>query len=82
MESLGFLVAERFIDIDLVDKTPGFFVITSWDKLKTVIRDIRKMQPDPFLNEYYQWLAERLNERMQLNQRKPFYEEGNIRLSS
>src|SRR6266700_2857781 len=28
MESLGMLVAERFIDIDLVDKTLGSFVTT------------------------------------------------------
>src|SRR5271169_4546165 len=30
MESLGTLVAERLINIDLVDKTLGSFVKTSW----------------------------------------------------
>jgi len=74
MESLGILVAERFINIDLVDKTLGLFVITSWDKFKTVILDIREKLPDPFLSEYFQWLAERLGERMRMNPRKPFHE--------
>src|SRR5260221_10957448 len=31
MESLGILVAERLINIDLVDKTLGSFVTTSWE---------------------------------------------------
>ncbi len=74
MESLGLLVAERFINIDLVDKTLGSFVTNSWDKFKIVISNIRENQPDPFLNEYYQWLAERLARRMELKPRKPFNE--------
>ena len=75
MESLGFLVAERFISIDLVDKTLGSFVTNSWEKFKTVILNIRTTQPDPFLSEYFQWLAERLSKRMQEKPRKPFNEE-------
>ena len=74
MESLGILVAERFIDITLVDKTLGSFVTTSWDKLKKVILDMRAKLPDLFLCEYFQWLEERLDERMQKNPRKPFHE--------
>src|SRR5215471_10681321 len=34
MESLGILVAEQLIDIDLVDKTLGAFVTGSWFKYK------------------------------------------------
>jgi hypothetical protein len=74
MESLGILVAERFININLVDKTLGSFVTSSWEKFKTVILDIREKQSDPFLSEYFQWLAERLQTRMQMNPRKPFHE--------
>jgi hypothetical protein len=73
MESLGILVAEKFINIDLVDKTLGSFVTTSWDKFKIVILDIRVKQPDPYLSEYFQWLAECLDERMRMNPRKPFH---------
>jgi hypothetical protein len=74
MESLGILVAERLINIDLVDKTLGSFVVTAWDKYKVLFFDIRVKQPDPFLGEYFQWLAEKLGGRMKMNPRKPFHE--------
>jgi hypothetical protein len=73
MESLGILVAERLINIDLVDKTLGSFVTTSWEKYKDMFLDIREKQPDPFLGEYFQWLAEQIGERMKINPREPFY---------
>lgn len=72
METLGMLVAERLIDIDLVDKTLGSFVTTSWEKYKVLFTDIRVNQPDPFLGEYYQWLAECIERRMRENPRQPF----------
>jgi hypothetical protein len=74
MESLGILVAEKFINIDLVDKTLGSYVSTSWEKYKTMILSIREEQTDPFLGEYFQWLAERIEERMRENPRRPFFE--------
>ena len=73
MESLGILVAERLINIDLVDKTIGSLVSIAWEKYKVMIQDSRKKRPDPFLCEYFQWLAERIDERMLNNPRKPFY---------
>src|SRR6202007_1427380 len=63
MESIGILVAEKFITIELVDKTLGMFVVSSWERFKSLIMNIREQQPDPFLSEYFQWLAERLQER-------------------
>jgi len=72
MEMLGILVAEKFIDIDLVDKTIGSFVFTAWEKYKKMAFSQREV--DPFLNEYFQWLAERISERMAKNPRKPFHE--------
>ncbi len=76
MESLGMLVAEGLIDIDLVDKTLGSFVSNSWQKLKMAYSDIRVKSNDPFLSEYFQWLAERIDKRMSQSPRKPFYETG------
>jgi hypothetical protein len=75
MESLGILVAEGLINIDLVDKTLGSFVVTAWGKYKLLYKDIRENQPDPFLGEYFQWLAEKINKRMIEKPRKPFHEE-------
>jgi hypothetical protein len=73
MESLGILVAERLINIDLVDKTIGSLVSIAWGKYQVMIQDSRKKRPDPFLCEYFQWLAERIDERMRDAPRKPFY---------
>lgn len=73
MESLGMMVAEGIIKMDLVDKTLGSFVTTAWNKCEAMFLDIRQQQPDPFLAEYYQWLAEAIDERMKKNPRKPFH---------
>jgi len=74
MESLGILVAEKLINIDLVDKTLGSFVTTSWQKYKKMFLDTREKLPDPFLGEYFQWLAEQIEDRMRKNPRMPFYQ--------
>jgi len=74
MEMLGMLVAERIIDIDLVEKTLGSFVSTSWERFKPFALALRAT--DPFLNEYFQWLAERISERMSRHPRRPFHEIG------
>jgi hypothetical protein len=77
MESIGILVAEKFIDIDLLDKTLGVFVVNAWKKYKSMYLDMRKKLSDPFLGEYFQWLAERIHERMRDNPRKPFNKNNN-----
>ncbi len=76
METLGILVAERFITLDIVDKTLGSFVVTSWKKYKPMILDMRDTQQDPFASEYFQWLADRIDERMRDHPRRPFHERG------
>src|SRR5207249_2765146 len=73
MESLGIHVAESLIDLDLVDKTIGSTVSTTWEKYKPMFLDMRVKLPDPYLGEYFQWLAERIDERLKTNPREPFY---------
>ena len=77
MESIGILVAEKFIVIDLLDKTLGVFVANAWEKYKPMYLDMREKLPDPFLGEYFQWLAERVRERMRDNPHQPFYKNNN-----
>ncbi|MGA9133159.1 MAG: hypothetical protein WB384_14220 [Candidatus Sulfotelmatobacter sp.] len=74
METLGILVAEKYIDIDLVDKTLGSFVSTSWKRYEKLFAMMREAIPDPFLGEYFQWLSELIAKRMADHPRKPFYE--------
>ncbi len=78
MEGLGLLVAERLISTDLVDKTLGSFVTNSWEKYEPLFTDIRVNQPDPFLGEYFQWLAELIDDRMKNSPRQPFYKNTKV----
>ena len=73
MESLGMLVYEKYIDLDLVDKTLGNFVSNTWKKFEPFFIDMRKRVPDPYLAEYFQWLAERIDEKMKTESRVPYY---------
>lgn len=73
MESLGLLVAEGMIDIDLIEKTLGNFVSGTWEKFRPVITDMREKNNDPFLCEYFQWLAEQVDRRMREKPRRPFF---------
>lgn len=74
MESIGILLADAIIDFDLVDKTLGSFVITTWEKCKSVLFDLREQTSDPYLSEYFQWMAEQIDKRMKENPRKPFFQ--------
>jgi len=76
MESLGILVADGLINLDLVDKTLGSFVTTAWEKYRPVFLDMREKSADRFLGEYFQWLAELIDERMRENPRQPAYISG------
>lgn len=72
METLGILVAEKLINMDMVDKTLGSFVTSSWEKYKPMVYDTRKS--DPYLAEYFEWLAMCVSKRMKESPRRPFYE--------
>ena len=74
MESLGILLADQLIDIDLLDKTLGSFITTTWEKFKPIFLELRETNPDPYLGEYFQWMAEQIDKRMKENPRKPFYQ--------
>jgi hypothetical protein len=73
MESLGILVADKVIDLGLVDKILGSFVTIAWEKYKPVFTDMRVKMEDPYLGEYFQWLAELIAKRLKDNPREPFF---------
>ncbi|MFI5202077.1 MAG: hypothetical protein ACHQNE_06795 [Candidatus Kapaibacterium sp.] len=77
MESIGMLVYERYIDLDLIDKTIGSLVSTMWEKYKPMFEDMRIKNPDPYLGEYFQWLAERVADRLDNHPREPYYKNPN-----
>jgi len=71
MEMLGLMVYDGMIELDLVERTLGDYVAYSWQKYKSLIYDRRK--EDPYLNEYFEWLAIRLDDYMRANPRAPAY---------
>ena len=73
MESLGMLVSDGVINLDLVEKTLGSFVTSAWDKYRTLFLDMREKTDDPFMAEYFQSLAELLEKRMRDTPRPPAY---------
>ncbi len=62
------------IELGLVERTLGDYVSYSWEKYKAFTTDGRTA--DPYLNEYFEWLAHRLDEYMRTNQRAPAYVSG------
>jgi hypothetical protein len=74
MESLGIHVSENFINIGLVDKSFGSAVTGAWKRLEPLTLNARRNLPDPFLNEYFQWLAEHMQQEVKKADRKPFYQ--------
>jgi hypothetical protein len=73
MESLGITLSEGMIDIDLVDKTLGSFVSTVWKKFQPLIESMRIELGDPYLSEYFQWIAGLIDKRLKEKPRKPFF---------
>jgi len=52
MESLGLLVVDGVIDLTLVEKTLGSFVITAWERYKPIFTEIRQTTNDPYLEHF------------------------------
>ena len=74
MESIGILLGDAVLDFDLVDKTLGSFVTTTWEKCKLLVLDLRHQTGDPYLSEYFQWMAEQIDKKMKEERRKPFFQ--------
>jgi hypothetical protein len=73
MEMLGLLVADGTLALDLVERTLGDFVTFAWAQYRPFIEDGRTVLKDPYLEEYFQWLAERLERQMRNRPRRPAY---------
>ncbi len=72
-ESLGILVHRGEVNLDLVDEFFGGMVILSWDRLGPYIVAIRQRTGNPQTLEWFQWLAERLQEHREKPGTAPTY---------
>jgi len=62
-ESLGILVFRREVDLDMVDEFFSGPIKVSWRKLQGHVVGEREMLGRDTIEEWFQWLAERLAER-------------------
>ena len=62
-ESLGILIHMRELDIDLVEDFFSGPILISWRKLKGHVEGERAVTGRETIEEWFQWLAERLQER-------------------
>ena len=62
-ETLGYLVYRGIMPIELVEELVGGVGVHLWARLRTWAYAVREEQGQPLLLEWYQWLAERLEER-------------------
>ena len=62
-ETIGVLVFQKELTLDLVDDFFSGPIIISWRKLSRYLEEIRKERQRDTLFEWYQWLAERMMER-------------------
>jgi hypothetical protein len=73
MESLGYLVFRRQVDMRLVDQTMGGPVIITWRKLRLFADDFRRESGRDTMYEWFQWLADRLSALEHKEGRTPAY---------
>jgi hypothetical protein len=62
-ETIGVLVFQKKLTLDLVDDFFSGPIIISWRKLARYLEEVRKDRHRDTLFEWYQWLAERMMER-------------------
>ncbi len=73
-ETLGILVYRREVSLDLVDEMFGGVVVTAWERLGPFIARYRQRTGNPETFEWFQWLAERLQEHRKKPGTAPAYE--------
>jgi len=73
-EALGALVYSGEVDLDLVTSAFGGAVTRSWGVLRPEIEEARQRLGWPRLYEWFQWLADRIEERDLCAPRGPAYE--------
>lgn len=62
MENIGVMTFRRIVPFHVVDNLIGSSTVILWHKLDRWVHDLRKELDSPYAFEWFQWLAERLDE--------------------
>jgi hypothetical protein len=73
-ETLGVLVHRRIVPIDFVEDVMGGAILYMWTVAKGYVEAERVRQARPSVYEWWQWLAERLEERAPREKSVPAHE--------
>ena len=73
-ESIGVLIYNRILPIELVEQLIGGTVVSVWKKLEPWVADLRREQGRTDTHEWFQWLAEQLERRPGSESPTPAYE--------
>lgn len=65
MEGLGTLVVKREFRLELVEDFFSGLILISWRKLKRFVEDERREMKRETIGEWFQWMAEKIQEREQ-----------------
>ena len=76
LEILGLLVFDKTIDFTLVERTLGSWVTIAWKGFQPFILDLRKQNNDPYMSEYFEWLAGRMETWLRDRPRMPAYQQN------
>ena len=73
MENIGVMTHQRIVPFTVVNHLIGASVLILWNKLGPWIHTVREETDNDYMFEWFQWLADRLDEFDDTNQR-PAYE--------
>ena len=73
-ESIGVLVYNRILPLEIVEQLIGGTVVSFWEKLRGWVTTLREEQGRADTHEWFQWLAEQLQRRSASQSSPPAYE--------
>ncbi len=74
MENIGVMMFQRIVPSAVVNNLIGSTAVTMWTKLEKWAEDLRVELDNPYAFEWFQWLAERMDE-MECDSPEPAYVE-------
>jgi hypothetical protein len=74
-ESIGVMVFRNIVPLEMVNELLGGVCIESWARLNQYMQDSRAESDRKTMSEWFQWLAERLDEHHKRYGRPPAYEQ-------
>jgi hypothetical protein len=74
-ESIGVMVFRGIVPLEMVNELLGGVCVESWARLSQYTQDFRVENDRKTMSEWFQWLAERLDEHHARYGRPPAYEQ-------